>query len=274
MATSICPRLFITASPVPTPIRNDANISQKSSDVSVCAIVCSSPSRDRSPGARASFTMRSSGAATATKESASSRSTFTGTVGSPRSPRQDRRHGSGGREEHQEHGNEDDPAPAAEPSEVRDEEVQRDCHGERVDCGEAEPVVLLVRSGDALTEEHHGERADGGRHDGEHDEERGRVVGEERGAGVGEDGGAEADVALEQVEDGAPAPAEVADAGDEHGGVHPRGAVPIEAEEDADLPVGERGDGPGHDHLLRAVAEEALEGADGEEEPGGDAVGR
>jgi hypothetical protein len=139
---------------------------------------------------------------------------------------------------------------------------------------EAAPVVLLVRSGGALAEEHHGERADGGRHDGEHDEERGRVVGEEHGAGVGEDGGAEADVALEQAGDGAPAPAEVADAGDEHGGVHPRGAVPAEAEEDADLPVGERGDGPGHDHPLRAVAKEALEGADGEEEPDGDVVGR
>jgi hypothetical protein len=134
-----------------------------------------------------------------------------GTAGSPRSPRQDRRHGSGGCEEH---GDEDDSAPAVEPHEVRGEEVQRDCHGERVHRGEAAPVVLLVRSGGALAEEHHGERADGGRHDGEHDEERGRVVGEERGAGVDEDGGAEADVALEQAGDGAPAPAEVADAGD------------------------------------------------------------
>jgi hypothetical protein len=51
----------------------------------------------------------------------------------PRSPRQDRWYGSGGREEHQEHGDEDDPTPAAEPREVRGEEVQRDCHSERVD---------------------------------------------------------------------------------------------------------------------------------------------
>jgi|UPI000221982F hypothetical protein len=42
-------------------------------------------------------------------------------------------HDSGGREEHQEHGDEDDPAPAAEPHEVRGEEAQRDCHSERVD---------------------------------------------------------------------------------------------------------------------------------------------
>ena len=113
----------------------------------------------------------------------------------------------------------------AEPREVRGEEVHRDGHGERVDRGEAVPVVLLVRArggpcGWALAEEHHGERADHGRHDGEHDEEQGGIVGEERGAGVGEDGGVEADVSLEQAGDGAPAPAEVADAGDEHGGVH------------------------------------------------------
>jgi hypothetical protein len=42
-------------------------------------------------------------------------------------------HDSGGHEEHQEHGDEDDPAPVAEPREVRGEEVQRDCHDERVD---------------------------------------------------------------------------------------------------------------------------------------------
>jgi hypothetical protein len=53
---------------------------------------------------------------------------------------------------------------------------------------------------------------------------------------------------------------EVADEGDEHSGVHPRGVVPAEAEEDAHLPVGEQRDGPGHDHPLRAVAEEDSRG--------------
>ncbi|BAF25702.1 Os09g0536800 [Oryza sativa Japonica Group] len=201
----------------------------------------------------------------------------------PGLPRHVRRHRGGGREEHKEDGHEDgrhDPAASPDAGEVGGEEVQRDGDGERVDCGEAPPILLLllppVRAAAAnlpLAEEHHGDRAHRGRHDGEHDEERGRVVGEERGADVGEDRRAEPHIALEQPGHRPPAPAEVADAGDEHGGVHPRRAVPAEAEEDAHLPVGQRRDGPGHDEPLRAVAEEALEGADGEEKPGGDAVG-
>jgi hypothetical protein len=136
----------------------------------------------------------------------------------PRLPGHVRRYHGGGREEHEQHGNEysrDDPA--ADAREVRGEEVQSDGHRERVDRGEAAAVVLLVIGrGRALAEEQRGDGADRGRHDGEHDEERRRVVGEERGADVGEDRRTKADVALEQARHGAPAPPEVADAGDIH----------------------------------------------------------
>uniref|UniRef100_A0A0D3H9E8 Uncharacterized protein n=1 Tax=Oryza barthii TaxID=65489 RepID=A0A0D3H9E8_9ORYZ len=277
MATPICPRLFITASPVPTPIRNDANMSQKSSDMSACAIVCSSPSTGFSPGPRASaaaaaavaFATRSGADAA---DSASSTSAFAnfrvfiqdfhatcaGTAaGDARSTRSTATKTA-------------DTTPPPPPTPVRS--------AARRYSAMATASVLIAakhRPSSSSSRPSAPPPASPSR--------RNTMATAHTAAGTTasmtrNEAGSSANSAEQTsvkiaTRHRAPAPAEVADAGDEHGGVHPRRAVPAEAEEDAHLPVGQRRDGPGHDEPLRAVAEEALEGADGEEEPGGDAVG-